>query len=214
MPIYNGIEFINESVSSIINQSYKEWELIIGINGRDEKSKEYQISKEYEKQDKRIRVYDLVDIKGKSNALNCMLKYANYEWISLLDVDDIWLRDKLLLQVPYMDKYDIIGTQCEYFGDKTGSPKIPFGDITGYNFLLSNPVINSSCLLRKELCYWDKDCIVEDYDLWIRLWKQGNKFFNIDKVLVKHRIHKQSAFNSKENYKNVPSLIYKHLNNK
>ncbi len=212
MPIYNGIEFIDESVCSIINQTFQEWELIIGINGHETNSQIYQIAKKYESKDTRIYVYDLIDIKGKSNALNYMLKYTNYNWISLLDVDDVWLRDKLLLQVPYMDKYGVIGTQCKYFGDKTGSPKIPIGDITSYNFLLSNPVINSSCLLRKELCYWDKDCIVEDYDLWIRLWKHGNKFYNIDKILVKHRIHQQSAFNSKGNHIDVPTLIKKYSN--
>ena len=108
MPIYNGIEFIDESVCSIINQTFQDWELIIGINGHETNSQIYQIAKKYESKDTRINVYDLIDIKGKSNALNYMLKYTNYNWISLLDVDDVWLRDKLLLQVPYMDKYDII----------------------------------------------------------------------------------------------------------
>ncbi len=65
MPIYNGIEFIEESVESIIKQTYTEWELIIGINGHPPNSEVYKKAKEYESD--KIKVYDLIDIKGKSN---------------------------------------------------------------------------------------------------------------------------------------------------
>ena len=63
MPVYNGIEFINDSVPSVINQSYKDWELIIGINGHKENSQTYRIAKKYENKDNRIKVYDLIGIK-------------------------------------------------------------------------------------------------------------------------------------------------------
>lgn len=49
MPIYNGIEFIEESVLSILNQTYDQWELLIGVNGYPENSDVYKIAKEYEK---------------------------------------------------------------------------------------------------------------------------------------------------------------------
>jgi glycosyltransferase involved in cell wall biosynthesis len=48
IPIYNGIEFIEESVSSVLNQTYDQWELLIGINGHPENSNIYKIAKEYE----------------------------------------------------------------------------------------------------------------------------------------------------------------------
>lgn len=47
MPIYNGIEFIDESVNSIKNQNYKNWELLIGINGHSENSEVYKIAEQY-----------------------------------------------------------------------------------------------------------------------------------------------------------------------
>jgi len=50
LPIYNGIEFIEESISSIIGQEFTEWELIIGINGHEENSEVYKIAKKYEEQ--------------------------------------------------------------------------------------------------------------------------------------------------------------------
>jgi glycosyltransferase involved in cell wall biosynthesis len=76
MPIYNGIEFISDSIISIINQSFGEWELIIGVNGHSPMSQVYLTAKEYELMFKKIRVFDLSDINGKSNALNVMVQYC------------------------------------------------------------------------------------------------------------------------------------------
>lgn len=125
MPIYNGIEFIEESISTILYQTFNNWELIIGINGHPENSNVYKTAKKYEKRDKRIRVLDMYNIKGKAQALNEMLKYSNNEWISLLDVDDKWLPKKLESQIPYTNIYDVIGTMCKYFGDLNVIPNIP-----------------------------------------------------------------------------------------
>ena len=207
MPIYNGIEFIEESVSSIKNQTYTEWELIIGINGHHPNSDIYQKAKKYESD--RIHVYDLENIKGKSEALNEMLKYTKYKWIALLDVDDKWLPKKLASQIPYIDNYDVIGTHCQYFGDRNNSPQIPIGDISKFNFLQVNPIVNSSVLLKRELCWWDKNHDgVEDYDLWLRLWRQGKRFYNVPEIQIMHRIHISSAFNY-----NVPHLVNTLKNN-
>tara|TARA_B100000927_G_scaffold286380_2_gene277793 strand:+ start:2356 stop:3021 length:666 start_codon:yes stop_codon:yes gene_type:complete len=200
IPVYNGIEYINESVTSVLDQSYENWELIIGVNGHEANSSVYQIAKDYEDLDERIKVYDMHTIKGKSNALNEMVKYSNYNYVAILDVDDVWHEEKLEKQVAYLNDYDVVGTQCVYFGDvEEIKPEIPIGDISTIDFAEVNPVINSSSIIRKDLCYWNGEYdSVEDYDLWLRLRKQNKKFFNIDEVLVKHRIHQQSAFNSSE----------------
>ena len=210
MPIYNGIEFINESVPSILEQTYEKWELIIGINGHSQNSETYKIAKNFDKSDK-IIVLDLYNIKGKANALNEMIKYCKYEYVALLDVDDIWHPQKLEIQSILLNKYDVIGTNCVWFGDRPGIiPSIPQYDFSNYNFANVNPIINSSVVLRKELCSWIENGL-EDYDLWIRLRKQNKKFYNCKAILVKHRIHNTSAFNSKGNHNEVGSLLKYHL---
>ena len=217
MPIYNGIEFIEESVSSILNQTYDQWELIIGINGHPENSDVYKIAKEYEKKsDKaeqsidKIRVYDFYNIKGKSNTLNEMIRHCKYDYVALLDVDDIWHAKKLEVQSHILNNYDIIGSKCVWFGERPGIiPTIPIGDISNFDFALVNPIINSSCIIRKELCHWNENG-VEDYDLWLRLRKLGKRFFNCKEILVKHRIHNASAFNSKGNDNKVDNLLVSH----
>jgi len=210
IPIYNGIEFIEESVSSVLNQTYDQWELLIGINGHPENSNTYKIAKEYEKKSSKIRVFDLYTIRGKSNTLNEMIKHCNYNYVAILDVDDVWQQQKLEIQSQLLNKFDVIGSNCIWFGDRPGIvPQIPTGDISNIDFSIVNPIINSSSIIRKELSYWNENGI-EDYDLWLRLRKQNKKFFNCKEILVKHRIHQQSAFNSKGNDNKVDTLLVNH----
>lgn len=208
MPIYNGVEFINESVPSILEQTYDKWELLIGINGHPENSEVYQIAKQFEKKSSKIRVLDFPHIKGKANTLNEMIKHCNYDYIALLDVDDIWYPQKLLIQSTWLNKYDVIGTNCVWFGNREGVvPPIPQYDFSNYNFANVNPLINSSVIVRKELCNWVENGL-EDYDLWIRLRLKNKKFYNCSPVLVKHRIHNASAFNAGgKNNRSVPELL-------
>ena len=198
MPIFNGIEFIEESVNSIITQSYTDWELLIAVNGYDENSDVYKIAKQYESKcpPNKIRVFDFYTIKGKPYTLNALIEYCNYNYIALLDVDDIWKQDKLLTQSQYLNKYDVIGSNCVYFGDMPGViPYIPVGDISSFDFNKVNPIINSSSIIRKELCYWN-NVFTEDYDLWLRLRKKDKLFYNCSEILVMHRIHNNSYFNA------------------
>ena len=212
MPIYNGIEFIEESVSSVINQTYQDWELIIGVNGHPPNSDVYALAKKYEVRSNKIRVFDLHQIKGKSNALNEMILFCKYDFVALLDVDDVWHGKKLEVQAPFLGTYDVIGSKCIYFGDKPGIvPSIPVEDISNYNFSIVNPIINSSVIIKKELCYWNPIWDgIEDYDMWLRLRAQNKNFYNSVYILVKHRIHNTSAFNANGNNNKVADLLFSH----
>jgi teichuronic acid biosynthesis glycosyltransferase TuaG len=211
MPVYNGIEYIDESVTSVLEQTYGDWELIVGVNGHPPDSIVYRLAKNYEDLDPRIRVYNIPDVQGKSNALNKMLELCKYDWTAILDVDDTWLPTKLEKQVPFLDRFDVIGTKCVYFGGLEGTvPKIPVGDISAFDFKSVNPVINSSSIIRKTLASWNAAYDgVEDYDLWLRLRRNGRQFYNVDEVLVRHRIHPTSAFNSKDQRAKLAEILSK-----
>ena len=219
LPIYNGIEFIDESVSSVINQTYKEWELLIGVNGHSRDSQVYKIAKQYELKDNkdtgktsRIRVFDFYDVKSKIKTLHKLLEFAKYNWVALIDVDDIWLPNKLKRQLEYINDYDVIGTNTHYFGDSTGVPVLPYYDITTFNFTYYCPIINSSVLLKKELCFWDTNYEgFEDYELWLRLWKCKKTFYNLPDILVRHRIHKSSSFNTQNFEERINKLKQQYM---
>ena len=212
MPIYNGIEFIHDSVPSIIEQSYDKWELLIGINGHPENSDVYKMAKKYADINNKIRVFDFHNIKGKSNTLNELIKHSNYDFIALLDVDDIWHTFKLEMQSKFLGEYDVIGSNCIYFGDRPGIvPQIPQYDFSNFNFASVNPIINTSTIVKKPFCHWRSEFDgVEDYDLWLRLRKLNKRFYNCPEILVRHRIHNDSAFNAKGNSNKVPRLLRSH----
>ena len=215
IPIYNGVEFMDDSVGSVLNQTYQEWELIIGVNGHPENSDVYQRALQYidANNDKAIKVLDLHHIRGKSNALNEMVKHCTYEHVALLDVDDIWHEKKLEKQMPFIVYYDVVGSRCIYFGDHREGivPFIPLCDISHHDFFIGNPIINSSAIIRKGLCYWNENGI-EDYDLWLSLRAQNKRFYNCSQILVKHRLHTESAFNAKGNNNLVADLLNRHRN--
>ena len=214
MPIYNGIEFINESVLSVIAQTYEKWELLIGINGHAQNSEVYKIAQKYETKSDKIKVFDFYKIKGKANTLNQLIKHSSYDYIAILDVDDVWLNNKLEIQSQYLGNYDVIGSKCVWIGEREGTiPIIPCGDISKFDFTRVNPIINSSSITKKHLCYWDPiEEKLDDYDLWLRLRLSNKTFFNCDNILVKHRIHRQSAFNSKGTHKYLVMDLFKKYN--
>ena len=119
--------------------------------------------------------------------------------IGLLDVDDIWMPTKLEKQVPFMQTYDVIGTQCVYFEGLEGTiPKIPVGDISEFDFTSVNPMINSSALIKKELASkykWNSAFDgIEDYNFYLTARRDNKRFYNVDEVLVKHRIHQNFRY--------------------
>jgi len=206
IPIYNGSEFLEQSLNSVICQSYTDWEVIIGINGHSSDSPiiiminqivnsiiSYYNNNSVIKNKIRIIYYHS---KGKPATLNNMKLDSNGDYLAILDVDDIWFPEKLESQIPYLYNYDVIGTNCKYFGEQNNSPNIPFGDLSNYDFLSNNPIINSSTLIRKELAFWNENEFFDDYDLWLQLSHNKKKFFNINNILVLHRIHHSSSFNS------------------
>lgn len=204
IPLYNGVEFLNEAIISIRNQTYQNWEVIIGINGHPKSSDVYFQAKLHE--NKKIRVIEY-NTQGKPNTLNKMVEDASYNIICLLDVDDKWLPTKLEKQIALKSKYDVIGTACKYFGTRNDIPDIPLGKIDTRFIFRVNPIINSSCMINKKDAIWNNE-FIEDYDMWFRLVFEKKTFYNIPEVLTLHRIHPQSHFNNTNNQA-LPLLITK-----
>ena len=199
IPLYNGIEFIDECLNSIKAQTHKYWEVIIGVNGHTKDSPVYLKAKERETDKIHIILYDT---KGKPNTMNRMVLDAKYDIICILDIDDYWEPTKLAVQLKLINQYDVVGTQTTYIrhNRRSGQPKIPFGKIK--DFLSVNPMINSSMMLHKKDCYWN-DVVLDDYDLVLRLASENKTFYNIPTALTLHRLHSASYFNSKGNNKHV-----------
>lgn len=200
MPLYNGIEFLEESLHSVLLQTHKKWEVIIGINGHPEDSDIEKKAKQIVNKYNIDRKFDIKVIhyntKGKPYTLNKMINDIKYDFVALLDVDDVWYPLKLEKQIPFLSTYDVVGTQCQYFGNMYGCPVIPLGDISSHDFFMLNPIVNSSVIIHKENAFWNDVFAVDDYDMWFRLKYEKKTFYNIPDVLCKHRVYPQSSFNA------------------
>ena len=107
LAVYNGEKYIRKSLDSVLNQTYKDFEILIGFNGTTDNSK--SIVSEYK--DNRIKVFDFGNDKGKAKTLNKLLRECKGDWIAIQDDDDIWLPGKLEFQLKYSNDFDVIGSK-------------------------------------------------------------------------------------------------------
>ena len=200
MNCFNGEKYLSESVNSVINQKYQNWELIFWDNMSTDSSKE--ILGNFV--DNRIKYFSSKKHLKLGQARNEAIKKSKGALIAFLDTDDIWLPDKLKKQVPEFNNTEVGLVICDtvFFNEKGlnkqyyKNNKPPEGYVSEH--LISNYFISLETLVirRKALAsleYWfDKNFnVIEEFDLLIRLsfnWKLSY----VDKILAKWRIHKES----------------------
>jgi len=207
IPVYNGIEYLEECITSVIVQTYTDWDVWIGINGHgSDGGIVASIASIIAQKDPRIHVIvQGPPLKGKVESLNHLVSLTTNEWICMLDCDDKWEPTKLEKQV-YVLQHDakdaaVIGTFCRYFGDRDTFLSLPVGYIDPVILESYNPIVNSSSLIKREFCTWkyseyNPDAL-EDFYMWMEICLKGGKLYNIPEFLTWHRIHTTSAFNSK-----------------
>jgi glycosyltransferase involved in cell wall biosynthesis len=203
LAVYNGEQFIQEAVQSVLFQTYRDIELLVGFNGTSDSSREILAAFN----DPRIKIFDYGIDKGKAKTLNKLLNEASGDWIAVQDDDDIWLPIKLEEQAVFTLNYDVIGTRCKYIdssGSIIGQPDISFipEEIIEKTKGGDNQVINSSALIRRSALVamkgWsEEEDGVEDFDLWLRMMGKNYKFLNLPGFLVLHRLHPNSNYNGK-----------------
>lgn len=213
MPLFNGFKFITDSVSSVLAQTYPHWELLIGINGVSlEEYQQMSLVINRRGGGEKIKTFYYPE-QGKVKTLNALVKEAKYDLIGLLDVDDIWFSQKLERQMRMIKKYDVVGTNCCYIGDREGEPGLFLGELKKEIFIWQNPLIASSVVMKKECAQWQESFEgIDDYSLWLHLVDQDKTFYNVPETLTYHRIHEESYFNNHNHQKgrelveNLPKL--------
>jgi glycosyltransferase involved in cell wall biosynthesis len=194
---YNASLYIEEAVMSIIEQSFKDFELLVMNDGSkdDTLEKLYEIQKKLK--DDRLKIFDQTN-QGLIFSLNKLISLSKGGYILRMDADDISLAERLEKQVKFLDEnkdYILAGTQAVFI-DKEGKE---FGDFLvpktneeiRKKFIFHNPFIHPSVMFRKntlsEIVYKKSFKHAEDYELWSRLLFLG-KVANLDEVLLKYRV--------------------------
>ncbi|WP_017752682.1 glycosyltransferase family 2 protein [Clostridium tyrobutyricum] len=218
MPVYNAEKYLKESIESILNQTYKNFEFIIINDGSIDSS--LNIINTYAKKDNRIIVISREN-KGLVHSLNEGIKLAKGKYIARMDADDISMPDRLEKQVNYLDKYEdisILGTCTNLIYDesldKNAQTNYSFLNIkfNAYDvediFLKECAILHPSIMMRKNFLieidgYFDFDA--EDYNLFLRAIKNGYKIAKLDDRLINYRIYNYSK--SKSNLPKISKSI-------
>ena len=157
---YNCAKFIEESIKSVLNQSYEDLELIIVDDCSTDNTEE--IVNKYIKQDSRIKFYKLDKNSGAAVVRNKGLEVAKGRFIAFLDSDDIWDKEKLKKQINFMkeNNYGFSFTSYRLInedGSSLNKEIIVPSQIT-YNQLLKNTIIG---------CYLAINFKKRKYSIWI-----------------------------------------------
>ena len=177
----NDLEYLKQSINSIIDQSFEQWELLVG----------FTIEMDLGLKDSRVSFFNLNKLQGEAEMIGFLLGKSKYPYISLLKCGHIWNEDKLDIQLRHIQDYDFIGSNLIYSNNKD---KTDFSEdyytISEKILNKENAINNYTSLVRKNCLENFTDSQVEgfinhDFDLLINLLKSNCTFYNIPKVLVK-----------------------------
>lgn len=188
MSCYNSNkEFLKQSIESILNQSFTDFEFLIANNG--ETFDLYEFIKQFK--DNRIKYIDNCGNIGAVNSFNNLQLIANGKYIALQDHDDISLPNRLKIEKEELDNNkELQSVSClinvfgnrNYIDGKTMNPKQVEEEL-----IFCQPIKQPTFMKRKEFCdkYQYNDWFIYDYDFWSRTRKIPHKI--IDTVLLKYR---------------------------
>lgn len=208
MPVFNVEAYVAEAVQSVLAQSFTDFELLIIDDGGTDRS--IEICSNFN--DPRIRIISQAN-RGLAGARNTGIIHARGEYIALLDSDDRWTAEKLMLHVIHLDAASDVGVSyCgSRFIDGNGTPlrqaqRPKLKHVTAADIFCRNPVGNgSAAVIRKavldriafphpqdniRICYFDESFRQsEDIELWVRLALSTDCMFDgIDGLLTEYRI--------------------------
>lgn len=206
IPCFNDGNYIEESITSALNQTYKAIEIIIVDDGSDDENTINVINKINHIKIKKIRN---IENKGPAYARNLAIKQALGKYILCLDADDLIEESYVEKCVEIMKKNNNVGiVYCigKYFGTKEGEINLPKFSLS---IMRERNLIFVTALFRKEdwitVGGFDEVLVkgLEDYDFWISILELNRQVVQIPQVLFAYRKKEVSRNNSIINNKNL-----------
>lgn len=209
IPIYNSIQYIKECVDSVVDQSYKDLEIILIDDGSSDGSLEF-IKNNYS-DNKRVKILTHTNNvnKGVTETRRLGIDNSEGEFLAFLDADDLFEKDKIDLQVKILlENKDVVLVHSrvnfikdlqeeDFFNDFSIGEKDLIYTVDLNKFLIQNHICNSTVMVRKKDFYKIKFTSnhafqYEDWIQWILLSESG-KFYYQHKRLANYRYHQTSS---------------------
>lgn len=215
MPAFNCEKYIEDSINSVLNQTYRKWELIVIDDGSSDNT--VRIVEMIANKDNRIKFLKNNQNRGVSATRNRAISLAIGEWIAFLDSDDIWESAKLDKQMTHAQKLnaEFLFTGSAYINDfgeyYQGIFEVP--ERVDYRKLRTHNVIScSSVLIKKrfvENIKMEKDDIHEDFAVWLRVLRTGISAYGVNEPLLVYRISRYSKSGNKKNTIKMTYQVYR-----
>jgi len=228
LPLFNGEKYVFETIKSILNQTYNNFELIIINDGSNDNS----LNEINKFNDNRIRLINQQN-QGLAKSLNIAASLSKGKYLARIDQDDICLPNRFQIQINYLENnknISVLGGASIYINEQ--------GEDLGRGFTTTWPLSIRRTLLKQKGCLLSHPTVMmrkddfddvggysesvyknsADYFLWICFVKKKYKIANLSDVLIKYRLHESSmsattSANIKENFNNPDLLNYNNLSN-
>lgn len=218
MPAYNCANLISFSIESVLNQSFKAWELIIVNDCSTDNT--LSVIESFISKDERIKVISNNVNQGVAQSRNIGIQKASNEWIAFLDSDDLWTQEKLKEQLEFNFKHtaefsftgsSYIDMNNKYFKGQLIIPKI----ITYQDLKKQNVISCSSVMIKKEYMLefpMEDDSLHEDYLTWLRIIKKTNVAYGLNNPYLIYRISTNSKSGNKLKTIKMTFKVFKKMN--
>lgn len=212
MPSYNCERFIRLSIESVINQTYKNWELLIQDDCSTDKT--LDIIKEFAAKDNRIKYEVNLQNSGAAVTRNNAIARSEGVWLAYLDSDDLWVADKLDKQMRFMEvnkcnacfsRYEHIDTEGNSLGVQAKvKKKVTHADLLIHDWFGCLTLIYKQDLNHK--IYGADVSKANDYALFLEVMKNIDYAAGVDECLAMYRIRKGSV--SRNKFKKAKPYIH------
>lgn len=203
-PLYNAERWLEETVVSLQQQSYEDWEMLIVDDRSTDKS--YELALKLAAKDDRIKVFQLSANEGAAAARNKAIEAATGRYIAFLDSDDLWHPQKLEQQISLMQRHNYAFTYTAYQKiDETGAVFQLMGvpKQVGYKQLLKTCVVG--CLTavydteKLGKVYMPINTKREDFATWLSILKRVDYAYGLNQPLAQYRVYANQASSKKLN---------------
>lgn len=205
IPVYNGSDYLKESIESALAQTYDNLEIIVVNDGSNDQGRTEEIALSYGKQ---ITYYSKGN-GGVSSALNTGIKLMKGEYFSWLSHDDLYYPEKISEQIQLLNKvinskviincnYDVVdesGNLLKSSMRRNKAQNNKYDANEAFEMLFSGGNFNGCALLipKKAIIdgkFFDEDlAFIQDWKMWVLLSRDNYRFLSVNKPLVKMRVH-------------------------
>lgn len=220
MSIYNEkFIWVSQAINSILNQSYKNFELIIIVDNPDLDKNISEYIEKLSREDSRVILIKNLRNYGLAYSLNVGIQKAHGKYIARMDADDISMPERIEKQVEFLEmnpNISLVGTG-RYYLTESGEINMEYSDIPVEPEKIKKILPIFSCIIHptimirtdvlKTVGGYRNFRQSQDYDLWLRLLSAGYKMANLNSPLIQYRL-RSSSISIKKPYLQYKTACY------